>query len=1323
MTRKRILYALAALLLLCTAGVYWFLQSDRLNTYVLERACIEVEKALGAKLEIRSLKIDVFRGRAIAEGVTLTGKEGAGQEPLFAASRIEMDAGIASFSRRRVDLRAIRIADAKVRIVTLEDGTTNIPGPKTSSAQGPLQGLINLRLGRLDVTNGSFGWNERRTPFELHADGFNTRMDYLPASRAYRGKVDSARLSYRHQQFPAVEASAELEFLLEPNRIQVAAAHVESPLGTDLRAKGTIEHLDSKEQPLRMLLDIEGVVAVRQVQPFAGRILEPSGTVRYTGNLIFEAGRGYELHGDAVASNLFYRDESTRLGPVQARARLDLVPARLTLTKLRANALGGQLDGNFAWSEADGWRFDGNLERIEMARVLQQLNVGGVPWTGNIHGPLEATGGKRPIEIDTSLEIRSTAGPSPLSGLIALQYREAGNQLIARDSFLALPGTRLQFAGDLRQGLQVQFRGSDPEEWMPVLKLAGYQQPEPPFQLKNGSVSLDGQLSGTVKEPRFRGAAAAYNVAYGTHLARSVKGRIDYSPELLSLEGVEVNHDAGQLTGSVKAVLEDGALNGASLLSGTLNARLTDAAALAKALGLSEPLSGSANISAALQGTVDSPAASGTIRAPGLNVRQLQFTQMAASFQAARRELRLANWEARLGANQLRGSLNLKAGGNDWKLGTGSGSLKVDGLPLNSIAQYRAQNADINAEVNMDAQSDFTWSPEGVTPSKLDGKLLLANISRFNRPVGQLEFTSRTTGNRAALTATGSIRKLPVKGDAVISLNTRLDAELRLQLPKLDFPTVAQLFSREILPSPLPYEGFAEASLYFKGPLTVPAEWDGKLTVPQLQLAPNKEYVRETMPAVADLMLRNEGPVVIEFRRGFVGARDVRFVAKDTNLAVTLQYNVERQTVTGQAKGAINLALLSTFQPDLLTTGVANVDAALRGTSDDPQLNGKLSFQNASFYLRDVITGLDKVNGAILFDRNRATIDTLEAQTGGGLLQLTGFVGFGAVPSYRLQAQASQVRLRYPEGVSTSANASLALSGTTEQSILTGNVTILRSNIGQLDTAQLISQTGATAASAPVKNQFLRNLQFDVRVEAAPNAEFSSTLTKDIKAELALRLRGTPDRPVLLGRIAATQGEIDFFGSRYEISRGEVLFTNPLKIEPVINLDLETRVRGVVISMNFSGPASKLNMSYRSDPPLQSSEILALLTVGRNPGTLNPIAPTQAPAQGMFGGDSSVILGAAVSAGINGRLQRFFGISRVRLDPQLTGIDNVPQARLTLEQQVSRDVTLTYITNLNRTQQQIVRIDWDISRTWSVVAIRDENGIFGLDLFFRKRYK
>jgi len=210
----------------------------------------------------------------------------------------------------------------------------------------------------------------------------------------------------------------------------------------------------------------------------------------------------------------------------------------------------------------------------------------------------------------------------------------------------------------------------------------------------------------------------------------------------------------------------------------------------------------------------------------------------------------------------------------------------------------------------------------------------------------------------------------------------------------------------------------------------------------------------------------------------------------------------------------------------------------------------------------------------------------------------------------------------------------------------------------------------------------------------------------------------------LLGRIVVNQGEVQFFGNKYTINRGEIAFYNPSKIEPVLDMDLETRVRGVLVTINFNGSLSKLNASYRSDPPLQSNEIVALLAVGRAPGTNSSLASSQTVAsQSFMSTGTNTLLGQAVAAPISGRLQRFFGVSKLKIDPQLTGINAVPQARLTVEQQVSRDVTLTYITNLAQANQQIIRLEWDIDRSWSVVALREENGAFGIDFFFKKRLK
>jgi translocation and assembly module TamB len=347
--------------------------------------------------------------------------------------------------------------------------------------------------------------------------------------------------------------------------------------------------------------------------------------------------------------------------------------------------------------------------------------------------------------------------------------------------------------------------------------------------------------------------------------------------------------------------------------------------------------------------------------------------------------------------------------------------------------------------------------------------------------------------------------------------------------------------------------------------------------------------------------------------------------------------------------------------------------------------------------------------------------------TGGGKVSFeTGsFVGFrGPALLYRLQATANQVRYRSPDGVSVTVNGRLSLIGTSNNSVLSGNVVVVRANFNpRTDVGSLLATTAKPVSVPSEPNEYLRGLQFDVNVVSSRALEVVTSLTRNIQADANLRIRGTPERPVVLGNITVNSGQIEFFGNKYTISRGEVNFYSPSKIEPIIDMDLETQVRGVVVDISFSGSLSKLNFSYRSDPPLETNDIIALLAVGRAPQTVGGLASSQSSNSTNYvatGGNA--ILGQAI-APASGRLQRFFGVSHIKIDPQLTDITSVPQARLTLEQQVSNDITLTYITNLARSDQQIVRVEWDFSKQWSVVALRDENGAFGVDFQYRKRFK
>jgi len=472
--------------------------------------------------------------------------------------------------------------------------------------------------------------------------------------------------------------------------------------------------------------------------------------------------------------------------------------------------------------------------------------------------------------------------------------------------------------------------------------------------------------------------------------------------------------------------------------------------------------------------------------------------------------------------------------------------------------------------------------------------------------------------------------------------------------------------------------------------------------------------------------LKNSRPLLADVSLQEIRLRQAEFTGNNTSIQASGTIPLRAGAGADLAvRGNINLALLQLLNADLLARGDAIVQASVRGDVRNPMVNGRLELKGASLYMNDLPNGIDNANGVILFDRNRATIEKLTAETGGGKILLGGILDFGGGLVYRLQADAQQVRIRYPEDLSTTSNAHFALNGTSESSTLSGTVTLNRATFNpRTDLGQLLAQSSRPVPAPVAPNEYLRGLQFDVRIESGPNFEFETSLTRDVEAEVDLHLRGTPLRPVMLGSISVNQGEVQIFGNKYTIDRGDIRFLNPVKIEPSFDMDLETRARGITVNISMSGTMQKLKVNYSSDPPLQSSEIIALLAVGRDP-TSTQAGSSAAPST--TGGSSFVeagsgLLGQAVSAQLSSRIQRFFGASRVKIDPTLTGVDNLPQARLTLEQQVSKDITLTYITNLNRTQEQIVRFEWDLNRNWSAVAVRDQNGLFGIDIQYRKRF-
>jgi translocation and assembly module TamB len=101
----------------------------------------------------------------------------------------------------------------------------------------------------------------------------------------------------------------------------------------------------------------------------------------------------------------------------------------------------------------------------------------------------------------------------------------------------------------------------------------------------------------------------------------------------------------------------------------------------------------------------------------------------------------------------------------------------------------------------------------------------------------------------------------------------------------------------------------------------------------------------------------------------------------------------------------------------------------------------------------------------------------------------------------------------------------------------------------------------------------------------------------------------------------------------------------------------------------------------------------------------------------------SALVSQAVANPVANRLERVFGVSDLKIDPTFASGSELPQARLTLQQQITSNVTFTYITNLNQANSQIIRLEWALNEQWAAVATREETGRFGVDFFYKKTFR
>ena len=310
------------------------------------------------------------------------------------------------------------------------------------------------------------------------------------------------------------------------------------------------------------------------------------------------------------------------------------------------------------------------------------------------------------------------------------------------------------------------------------------------------------------------------------------------------------------------------------------------------------------------------------------------------------------------------------------------------------------------------------------------------------------------------------------------------------------------------------------------------------------------------------------------------------------------------------------------------------------------------------------------------------------------------------------------MRIRYPEGVTSTASATIRVQGNQASVLVSGKVMLTGFAINpDVDFASIASSGGVSLPPNP--DSPTNKVRLDIRIESAPSLNFQNSFAR-LAGNVDLAIRGTLAEPTVLGRVTITEGRATFNGEKFELQHGEIYFSNPVRIQPVLDLTATTTVENYTVTIALQGSTNKLNPTFRSEPPLSEQDIFSLLAMGRTQEEQQIYSTEQQQAGVNSTADS--LLGGALNATISNRIQKLFGGGSVRIDPTfVSGVGNAT-ARITVEEPLSKNATLTYATNVNSTAEQLIQGEWRVTHDVSVVAVRDESGVFSLIFRLHRSY-
>jgi translocation and assembly module TamB len=1335
-----------------------YVNTESVQSLVRRRLVAEVERVTGGRVEIGSIHTTPFRLQVDVRNITVHGRESATDVPLAHVDRIVARLKFNFLLRSELAFREIVLEQPVVHVAFYPDNTTNFPPrkPTEASSRTPVEQIFALSINHFEIRHGQLLWNDQTIPLDFLTRDTSLQMDYSFLHGRYDGRLLLGLVDTKLRDCRPFAWMTAVEFSLSSNSavipsIKWNSGHSHFSAGgqiTDLRHP----HLQASYEAQ---VDLAEAASIARSRDLKGGVLELKGS----GDWSLDQ---FASNGLLTLHDLAWQDDQISFSKASLTTGYSVTDQQLKFSKLQGKIFSGSFTGD---GELNQWLApaqhlspatrktldtaiisatpanksrqktatakppaiqnavillrlrDLSAEDVALALNAPEHPVLSLHPAASASGTLETRwkGTPRDADVRFALDLTPPAHPvppqRPLSGHANGVYHVASDSLDLPQFTLTTPTSHIQASGTLSasSAVHLSITTSSLADWLPFISVV---RGPALFPVKlNGSATFNGSMNGSISSPQLAGTlqvddfdvsipATAKTHEFQTHWD-SLSATLQLSFHGIALHNATLRRDDTSADFDASATLQHGHVTADSIFTIRANLHNTDLTALQALAGYNYPISGKADVFVQGTGTIADPRGDGQMHLSNASAYGETIQQFDSNFHLAQGEISFDNMH-------LIHDDSVVTGSAAYNPSTRAFHLDVTGtnFDLAQVGQIHSNR------LSVEGRADFVLKGSG-TPDvpSINADVHIRGLTLDHELAGDLDLQAVTQGSALHITGNSQFQKGLLRIGGAVELRDDYPAKLTFQMDQLDLDALWRSYFRGQLTGHSSVAG----SLDLRGPLRQPAQWVLDGTVTSLFLD------------VENVKVHNQDPIRFSLANRSANIQQLHVVGEGTDFTAhgSIQLSGDR-ALDLTADGHLDLKLLSSFDPDFASSGLVTMNVTVGGTLARPAPHGHLQVTGGSLSYAGLPSGLSELNGSLFFTRDRILIETLTARTGGGTLEVKGDATyFNQQINFNLTATGKDVRLRYPPGVSSTADLELHWIGTRSNSTVSGDISITKMAVTPgFDFSAYLQRSGqfssVTAANSP-----LNSVKLDIHVVTAPELQMRTAIAR-LSGDADLRLRGSLARPAVLGRVDILEGQATFHGTRFTLERGDITFANPVAIEPQLNLQATTHVRNYDLNITLTGtPNRGLNLNYRSEPPLPKSDIIALLALGRTNEESTQLQ--EQSGQSVFSDQASaLILNQALNDTASSRFQRLFGASNIKIDPQGLSTETNPTARgpqVTIEQEFANNISLTYSTNVSQSSQQIIQGEYYFNRNVSVVGTRDQNGVVSFDLRIRRRKK